>query len=70
MQVGYKLKTNVSVKNTEKSLLIFFKFTHKKNKTKIYNTWSKHNIIVWNYPTEESDNKYTLNQNINLHNMY
>ena len=35
----------------------------------MYNIWSKHNIIVWNYPTEESDNKYTLNQNINLHNI-
>ena len=42
----------------------FFKFTHKKNKNNIYNIWRKHSIIVWNYPIEESDNKYTLNQNI------
>ena len=28
--------------------------------------WSKRNVIIWNYSTEESGNKYTLTQNINL----
>ena len=44
----------------------FLKLTHKRKTTKICNMWSKRNIIIWNYPTKESGNKYTLNQNINL----